>query len=682
MFKKLLIILCFFFSLLTTYAQNILDFKNELKFDTISDTAKVSIHLKISDLFSETNKDSAIYYNEKALDLANKLNSTNYIGYSLYSLGILYENLLIYTRAIEYYKKAVVQYKKADNKLLLAKINRNIGACYIEIYQEDKGLEYYLESLSLYKNLENKLGIASIYMRIGDLYYNEENYDFAIKYLTDAQQIYQEEKNNPGIANCYTNIGNAKADSGLHAEGLELYEKSIAIQNQLKDTYGLAINYNNIGDCYIQLKQYGKAKEYLNKALVISEELKDKVLEAVVLLNLSTVENKLKNYNLAITFASKSLLLSKGFGSLEYEVENLSNLSFSYEKKGNILKALSFHKELDKVKDSISINNQTKKVQLFQALNRLESNQYKIEELANENKITQLKYNNERKFMYFLVGSMVLFGFFVVLLIQQQTAKKNAYNLLEYKNHQINKMNDEIKIQRDDLERSNKTKDTFFSIIAHDLRNPFNSIKGFSELMIENSHEYDEDKRLKFLKIIKASASNASSLLNNLLIWANSQSGNLEFNPQKIDVSLKVANVISLLEIQAINKEIEIINTINKSIYVYSDRNMVESILRNLISNAIKFTERKGCIKVYSNINLNFVEITVKDNGIGISAADIKNLFSIEVKNSTKGTANEKGSGLGLILCKDFVERNGGRISVKSTLNKGSEFTFTLPLFK
>ena len=627
-------------------------------------------------------KDSSLLYNEKAFELANKTNSNEHIAYSSYSLGIFYDNINSYSEAIKYYDDAWLKYEELGDKLILAKISRNIGSCYIKIYKEDKGLEYYLKSLSLFKDIDNKLGIANIYLNIGDLYYNEENYKFAIKNINDALLIYQEEKNNKGIATCYTNIGNAKADSGLHEEGLNLYEKSIAIQNNLNDQHGIAINYNNIGDCYIQLKQYKKAKDYLFKALIISEELNQKVLEAVAMLNLSTAENKLKNYNAAINFANKSLLLSQEFGSLEYELENLENLTFSYEKKGNIVKAFNLHKLLDKVKDSISTNNQTKNVQLFQALNRLEKNQYKIEELANKNKITQLKYDNERIYIYVLVGSMVLFGFFVVILIIQQTAKKNAYNLLEYKNHQINKMNDEIQIQRDDLEQLNKTKDTFFSIIAHDLRNPFNSINGFTELMIENNQEYDEDKRLKFLKIIKGSTSKASSLLDNLLIWANSQSGDLEFNPQKMDISQTVSDVISLLEIQAINKEIEISNTISTAIYVNADNNMLATILRNLISNAIKFTKSKGLVQISSKISSNFLEIIVKDNGLGISKSDIDNLFSIEVKNSTVGTANEQGSGLGLILCKDFVVRNGGKLWVESTLNEGSEFRFTLPLVK
>ncbi len=242
-------------------------------------------------------------------------------------------------------------------------------------------------------------------------------------------------------------------------------------------------------------------------------------------------------------------------------------------------------------------------------------------------------------------------------------------------------MNSEIETQRDYLKQLNNTKDKFFSIIAHDLKNPFNSIEGFTQLMIENSHEYDEEKRLKFLKIIKGSTAKASNLLNNLLIWANNQSGKLEYKPEKIELIKQVSDAISLLEIQSVDKDITIIDNIKNNLFVNADMNMLDTILRNLISNSIKFTERKGEIQIFSTIDENFIEITVKDNGIGIADSDVKKIFNIDFKNTNKGTANEQGSGLGLILCKDFVERHGGKIWAQSTINKGSEFKFTLPIW-
>jgi signal transduction histidine kinase len=322
-----------------------------------------------------------------------------------------------------------------------------------------------------------------------------------------------------------------------------------------------------------------------------------------------------------------------------------------------------------------------KKIKLFNTLNELEKSQYTIDDLSKTSEEAQLNYEKERKYTHILIIAIVIFAFLLILLIHQNTSKKKAFNLLEYKNYQVHKMKDEIDEQSNKLKQLNSTKDKFFSIIAHDLKNPFNSIAGFTELMIENNDKYDEAKRLKFLKIIKGSTAKVSSLLDNLLMWANSQSGNLKFNPKNINLAQQVTGVISFLEIQAINKDIAILNRVEKNVHVKADENMLDTIFRNLISNAIKFTEPKGEILIYATLKNDFYEITVKDNGVGITEAEIEAIFSVNEISSSLGTSNEQGSGLGLILCRDFVESHGGKIWVKSMVNEGSEFKFTLPIW-
>lgn len=655
------------------------DLKIELQ-NEIVDTIKVSINLKIANLFLKRNKDSTLYYYNQALKLATEINSQPQVAELYYKIGVFYENNINYEKAVKNYLEAVAIFKKINDTKKESKIYNYIAYCYSQLYADDKAMGYYLKSLALNKSMAYEEGEAKNYLGLGDLFYSQENYEYAKKYFNDALGIYEKLEIKYGIATSYTNLANAMADAGDNVSGLEYYKKSIAIGEELDDQHGIAINYNNIGDCFFELKEYKKSLDYFLKSLSIAENVGDESLISVVLMNISDVQIMKKQYQKGIISAKESLKIAKEIGDLEYQAEDLMLLSNAYEGLGNISKAYMYNKQYIEIKDSLLKIDKANTVKLLQALNELEKKQYTISDLSIKNELTESKLETGRKFTYFLIGALVLFGFFVVILILQQTAKKNAYNLLEYKNHQINKMNEEIQIQRDGLRQLNKTKDTFFSIIAHDLRTPFNSIEGFTELMIENSHEYNEEKKLKFLKIIKGSTSKASSLLNNLLIWANSQSGNLEFAPQEVELIPKVSNVISLLEIQAINKDIKILNYVTNNLFVNADRNMLATILRNLISNAIKFTETKGEIYISSLITSNFVEITVKDNGIGISQSDIDNLFSIEVKKSNVGTANEQGSGLGLILCKDFVEKHGGKLWVESSINEGSEFKFTMPI--
>lgn len=229
------------------------------------------------------------------------------------------------------------------------------------------------------------------------------------------------------------------------------------------------------------------------------------------------------------------------------------------------------------------------------------------------------------------------------------------------------------------LRELNATKDKFFSIIAHDLKNPFNDLMGFTQLLALNIDKYDKTKIEQFTHIIHQSAKLAYNLLENLLDWSRSQTGTLKFKPEKISVNQLINENIDLLESTARNKNIEIYSEVNDKTYAFADKNMIRTIIRNLISNAIKYTNQGGHIRIISNCSKT-CEISVLDSGIGISSENIDKIFKIDESFSTLGTEREKGTGLGLILCKEFVEKNGGKLKIKSDPNKGSTFTFTLPL--
>ncbi len=235
------------------------------------------------------------------------------------------------------------------------------------------------------------------------------------------------------------------------------------------------------------------------------------------------------------------------------------------------------------------------------------------------------------------------------------------------------------------LRETNKTKDKFFSIIAHDLRSPFNAIIGFSELLSDSYDKFDVSQQKEFINIIKESAQNAYKLLDNLLLWSRSQQGVIDFSPTHENLYLLAEEVAELTKRFLKDKNIKFSNNILKNIYVNVDKNMVLTIFRNLINNAIKFTEKGGSITLMSSFFNNdekseFVKITVKDSGVGISSKNIKKLFSMSENVSTNGTEDETGTGLGLIICKEFVDKHSGKIWVESVVGKGSNFMFTLPV--
>lgn len=238
-----------------------------------------------------------------------------------------------------------------------------------------------------------------------------------------------------------------------------------------------------------------------------------------------------------------------------------------------------------------------------------------------------------------------------------------------------------IELQKDNLIELNATKDKFFSIIAHDLKSPFTSILGFSEILEKNIEKYDKEKIKQYVSNISNSANQTFKLLENLLEWARLQRGAIVPEFQKINLVLIAEDTCLLNNDVALRKDIIIQNNIVSDIFSNCDMNITKTIFRNLISNALKFTNADGVVSLSACQKDSFIEIQIQDTGVGIPTDKISNLFSLEKNISTNGTANEKGTGLGLLLCKELVEKQGGKILVESELGKGSIFKFTLPLF-
>jgi signal transduction histidine kinase/ligand-binding sensor domain-containing protein len=239
-----------------------------------------------------------------------------------------------------------------------------------------------------------------------------------------------------------------------------------------------------------------------------------------------------------------------------------------------------------------------------------------------------------------------------------------------------------VAIKTDELNELSSSKDKFFSIIAHDLRNPFNTIIGFSEILKEEIKTGNPAKNEEYAALINTSAVQTLRLLENLLEWANSQTGKIKFTPEPIRLSVLLNEESGMLHDMAAGKGIELKSSVSENVIILADKNMLKTILRNLISNAIKFTHIDGKVEVDAIIKNKSAEISVSDNGIGMTKETMAKIFRIDVNHSTRGTQNEKGTGLGLFLCKEFVEKHGGEIWVESESGKGSIFRFTIPLDK
>jgi signal transduction histidine kinase len=277
---------------------------------------------------------------------------------------------------------------------------------------------------------------------------------------------------------------------------------------------------------------------------------------------------------------------------------------------------------------------------------------------------------------WFLSLSLILFSGMIFI-----TARFILTN--RYKNQlkkEVDLRTQELRISEIQLRESNAAKNTFFSIIAHDLRNPFNSILGFLEMLTDEDSEFTPDEQREMLLKLQSVSSRTFNLLENLLTWAQAQRGSLPFEPSAFLLSDVISENLSLVETTAHHKNILLVNKGKEDFRIFADRNMVSTAVRNLISNALKFTFPGGMIIIGTELqDPQTILFYVKDNGMGMSPAILENLFKIDERTVIKGTANETGTGLGLILCKEFVEKNRGKIHVSSIEGTGSTFSFTLP---
>jgi signal transduction histidine kinase len=258
-------------------------------------------------------------------------------------------------------------------------------------------------------------------------------------------------------------------------------------------------------------------------------------------------------------------------------------------------------------------------------------------------------------------------------------AKEELQKLNEDLDQKVKARTRELEIYAAELKELNATKDKFFGIIAHDLKNPLSSLIGASELLINYVNQLDKDNILNISMLLHGSAQQGYALLENLLEWSMTQTGKLEFYPKKIILNEVIKDVISIFKTQATNKNVDLQCKINGILEAEIDKNLISSVLRNLLSNAIKFTPKNGKVFIHAHKVHENIEISVKDTGIGIPENIGNNIFRIDVKYTREGTEQEKGTGLGLLLCREFIERHGGKIWVESKLGEGSEFKFTIP---
>jgi signal transduction histidine kinase len=433
-----------------------------------------------------------------------------------------------------------------------------------------------------------------------------------------------------------------------------------------------------IGEEYLQFKEYDKASAYLTEGLQYNRDIDNKSGTLRTLNSIGHLNLAQKNIKLAEFQINEAYALAQNSEDKNEVLRNFKLLVTLDSTKGNYQSAFYWQRQYYSLKHQIETQNQPKIPENAESIseNFEDSNNSFTNETEDGIKEEQLQ--NLRLLSYGLIAAFVT-ALTILLLIYLKRKNTVKYTQeLEEKNKQIQLQNDAILEQTHHLEEINKVKDRLFSIVSHDLKDSISSIKGFLDLLKDDSISKEEFNEL--IPELSENANNASLLLFNLLNWSKSQMQNLEPRPQLINIQDIFHDKLKLIEQKLDQKRIVLIDETQRD-FVFADNSMIEIVIQNLLTNAVKFS-RTGDIITISNKDYNGKSlICIEDTGVGISKENIGKLF-LNNNFTTIGTKNEKGTGLGLTICKELVELNKGRIWVESTLNVGSKFYVELPKAK
>lgn len=608
--------------------------------DDASPEERIEIFCELSETYWQCSFDTSLLMAIHAHTLALEVGNKQLIAKSLNMTGNAYYLMGDFTKSMDHYLKALAIREELGDSNSIASSYNNIGAVYLQMKDHQRALYYLKKAKIIFEALQDEVHLFSIMNNIGAVYIENEKYDTAYQYLTEAYEIAQRTRDEDNTSIALTNLGETALSMGLLSQSLDYQKKALAISRKLGNKAMMATIYTNLGKTYLETKNYQQAYDAFHESLDLSEEV----------------------------------------NSLPDLRENYRYLSEYYDIQRDYKQALHYYRLYASTKDSINSQEAMIRIKEMENISQAQAMQQEIELLRKDNEISNLEATRLKNTILFLAAVSLMIILVFVVYYQKNRLKRETTRLLEEKNKQLEKSNLKLQNSEKHLKELNSTKDKFFSIIGHDLRNPLNALLGFSELISGNSRDYTSEEIQRYSKIINEAAKNIHLLIENLLEWSRSQSGNIDYNPEKTDLMPMVTEIFKVFEIHADKKGVNMVSDIPEDVSIYADRNLLSTILRNLISNAVKYTLNGGQVRVFCEQNSNEISISVEDTGIGMSEKQLDNLFRLDSNVTMPGTSEEKGTGLGLILCREFVDLHQGKIWASSKPKEGSIFSFTLPL--
>ncbi len=628
------------------------------------DSSRIKSLLDLARIHGNYDREKSIHYYSEVL----KIDQEKYnIATILDTIGLYSLNSGNYYNAIDYFKRALILFTELNDSTWLGKVYNNIGVANWRLGNKNEALEFYQTGLFIREAIRDMKGISTIQNNIGLIYQDWGLYDEALTWHEKALEISLGLENATAIAYTYSNLGKCFGNKNEFEKALHYHLLGFKTQTVFDDDRGsYAYYYDNIGDTYYKMGQIDSAQRYYERSLQQAKRIHSKHRIAIAEYNLGRIFLKMDKLDSTRELINSSYLNSLENNYTELIIDNQFILADIEKKRGHIPEAFEYYSRATELKDSVIHKEKLEKFTELQIHYNLTKEEQKNAILRKNIEIQELIIRKQHYTKaIFIVGGILL------LVILAYIARSRA---------SFRKLSIQLQKSKTELIKSNANKDKFFSIISHDLKSPFNALLGITNLLESNYEKLPSEKVKHYIKIQKDSTTNIYNLLEGLLQWAQTQRGKQQYYFEEIDFSQICENVMVQLKAVALSKNIAVENKVQAKSIVFADAKALETVTRNILSNALKFTESEGRVVLEAKRSGDEMIISITDTGVGMSEEVINKLFLIESQHTSKGTNNEKGSGIGLILCKDLIENQKGKIWVESKVGFGSKFLFTIPI--
>jgi two-component system, sensor histidine kinase and response regulator len=627
--KVVLVFFIFHVSGLCFAQQHKIDSLESLVLSVPADTTKVWLLNELVTLSLESDNNKALKYAQEAKDLAQLLRYTKGLSKALIHLGWAH-------------------YRRGDYS---------------------KSLDLSTQALKLAEELNDLATMATATVNVAAIYFEQKQFLLAIENFKKASHLGARINNGTIRARCYNNIAFAFFGMDL-VDSANVYAlQALHFSKDINHQYMVGFAHRTLGDINLKHNKLDQAFAHYDTCLQISRAQVNNFLQASVLHRLGKVYFQDKKYDEAIRVLEEDVVLAQKFSYKDELERTFILLSEIYFQNNDVLKAYDYQSRYVALHDSLYSQRSSEQIALMQIRFDSELKQTQIELLTKEDALKAEQIKRQQFWIYSTVAGLFLLVIVAFILIYNNRHTTRAKNSLEEKNH-------EIQEQAHQLRHLNSTKDKLFSIISHDLRSPLASLKGLMEIV--NADSLTREEFVDITKVLKRNLDSVYDDLNNLLVWAQTQLRGIKAIPEEVDLYVLIEQKLELFSDQASIKKLNIINAVLPETMVFADRNHIGLVIRNLLANGIKFNRVGGTIHIGCEGHGELYEISVTDSGVGISEEDLAKLFNAETHFSRPGTNKEKGIGIGLLLAKEFIEKNGGTIHVESIPGKGATFTFTL----